>query len=383
MSDQSNQTGTSKEFVVVMRGPSAAMFKPDEELSVQTVPSAIGPVNIVYTTRYLRRTPDVTMPGDLWIDIRGNARTLAEALEPFANTALSMLPILTLSANASVGEPDIELGFDNTVGITERDYFQSYIPPERDIPHPGRGIDGPATGALLEAIGAHPDSERLLRGANQYRIALQSWRLGRETLSLAHLWMATEAVTKVKVRAECEARGITEPDLAAELGIEREQFSGRRLEQAVRKDLLLKGDNEAYRKAREASDAFEHGYLNYGKIRELSQDVRHRMAGYVRTAILEMCELDSAIFNKLTSAPFDKPLGHWPVVKYLRGKLIGSGEELAAPGNAYPFIRWSFGFKPAKWEDGKYNVEITENITPEIAEGIGFQAQSLEMWQAD
>jgi hypothetical protein len=379
MSDQSNRTGASKEFVVVMRGPSAAMFKPDEQLSVQNVPSAIGPVSIIYTTRYLSRTPDVTIPGQLWIDIRGNARTLAEALEPFANAGLSMLPILTLSANATIGQPDIELGFDNTEGLAERDYFQNYIPPERDIPHPGRGIDVPATVALLGAIGTHPDSERLLRGANQYELALQSWRLGQETLSLAHLWMAAEAITKARVRAECEARGITEQaDLAVELGVGLEQLDG-----TVRRDLLLKGDQEVYRKAREASNGFEHGYLNYGEVRELSRDVRHRMAGYVRMAILEMCELDSTVFSKLTSDSFDKPLGHWPIVKYLRGKLIGSGEELAAPGNAYPFIKWSFGFKTAKWEGGKFSVEMTENLTPEIAEGIGFQAQSLEMWQAD
>jgi hypothetical protein len=382
MSDQSNQTGISKEVVVVMRGPSAATFKPDEELPVKNVPSAIGPVNIAYTTRYLSRAPDVTLPGQLWIDIRGNARTLAEALEPFANSALTILPILSLSANASIGEPDIELGFDNTAGLTERDFFQSYIPPERDIPHPGRGIDMPATVALLQAIGAHPHSERLLRGANQYRLALQSWRLGKEALSLAHVWMAVEAITKAKVRTEYATRGITEPDLAKELGIEREQFSGKRLEQGVRKDLLLKGDNEAYRKAKEASDAFEHGYLNYGKVRELSRDVGHRVAEYVRTAILEMCGLDTTIFSKITSDPFDKPLGHWPIVKYLRGKLIGPGEELAAPGNAYPFIKWDFGYKAAKWEGGKYNVEITENLTPEIAEGISFQAQSFEAWQA-
>ena len=382
MSNQSNQTGTSEEFLVVMRGPSAVMFKPDEQLSVRNLPSEFGPLDIVYTTRYLNRAPDVTVPGQLWIEIRGKVHTLAEALEPFANSALTILPILSLSANASIGEPDIELGFDNTANITERDYFQSYIPPERDIPHPGRGIDVPDTLTLLEAIGAHPHSERLLRGANQYRLALQSWRLGKETLSLAHLWMAAEAITKAKVRVECETRGITEPDLATELGIEREQYSGKRLEQAVRKKLLLKGDNEVYSKAKEASDGFEHGYLNYGAVRELSRDVRLRMAEYVRIAILEMCELDSAIFSKLTSDPFDEPLGHWPIVKYLRGKLIGLGEELAAPGNAYPFIKWSFSLKTAKWEGSKFNIEMTENLTPEIAEGIGFQAQSFEAWQA-
>jgi hypothetical protein len=383
MSDQSSQPGTSKEIVIVMRGPSAATFKPDEQLLINNFSSRIGLVNIVYTTRYLSRTADVILPGQLWIDVRGDARTVDEALEPFANAALNILPILTLSANAAIGLPDIELGFDNTVGITERDYFQSYIPPERDIPYPGRGIDVPATAELVKAIDAHPSSERLIRGANQYRIALQSWRLGRETFSLAYLWMAAEAITKAKVRAECEARRITEPDLAAELGIERQQFRGDRLEQAIRRNLLLKGDDEVYKKAREASDGFEHGYLSYGKIRKLSQDVRHRMAGYVRTALLEMCELDSTTFSKLTSDPFDKPLGHWPVVKYLRGKLVGPGEELAAPENAYPFIKWNVGFKTAKWEGGKYNAEITENLTPELAEGLDFHLQSIEAWQAD
>jgi hypothetical protein len=115
---------------------------------------------------------------------------------PFANASLSVLPVLGLSANAAIGEPEIELGFENTAGITERSYFQSYIPPERDNLYAARSIDVSATVALLRALGAHPDSERLLRGANQYRIALQSWRLGRETLSLAHLWMAVEALTK-------------------------------------------------------------------------------------------------------------------------------------------------------------------------------------------
>src|SRR5687768_17255593 len=130
MTDQSAQPGAHKEFVVVMRGSSATIFRPDERMFVQNIPSAIGPVDIVYTTRRLRRKPEVTMPGHLWIDIRGHARTLDEALVPFANAGLSLLPVLGLSANAAIGEPEIELGFDNTAGITERDYFQSYIPSE-------------------------------------------------------------------------------------------------------------------------------------------------------------------------------------------------------------------------------------------------------------
>jgi len=331
-----------KEFVVVMRGPSAMLFDHNKQLRVQDFQSDVGPVNITYTTRYLNRGPEVIMPGDLWIDIRGSANSLGEALEPFANAGLGMLPLLTLSSNSAIEDADIELGFDNTSGLTERDYFQNYIPPESNVVHVGRRINIEATIALLRALGPHPDSERLRRGANQYRLALLSWRLGRETLSLAHLWMAVEAITKAKLRAECVAHGVIEQaDLAAKMGVDLKQLDG-----VIRKELILKGDKECYEKARKASDGFEHGFLGYDKIRELSRDVRHRMADYVRVAILEMCGLDDNTFATLTSDPYDKPLGYWPVVKYLRGKLVGSGDELAAPGNAYPFIRWNPPLNP-------------------------------------
>ena|SRR5215207_798519 len=104
MTDQSAQPGAHKEFVVVMRGSSAAMFRPDERMFVQNMPSAIGPVDIVYTTRHLHRKPEVTMPGHLWIDIRGHARTLDEALVPFANAGLSMSPVGGKCRVASSGD---------------------------------------------------------------------------------------------------------------------------------------------------------------------------------------------------------------------------------------------------------------------------------------
>jgi hypothetical protein len=166
--------------------------------------------------------------------------------------------------------------------------------------------------------------------------------------------------------------------LAKELGVEL-----RHSDRFVRRDLLLKGDDEVYRKAKEASDGFEHSFLNYGDISKSAQDVRHRMAGYVRTAILEMCELDQPVFDRLTSDPFDKPLGHWPIVKYLRGTLLGTGEGLAAPGNEYPFVKWNPKIKTAKWEGGELNIKIEENISAELAQGIRFEEGSMEALQAD
>lgn len=378
MSDQA--INTEKQYIVVMRGPSAVLFRQGKSLTVLDFPSAIGPVNIVYTSRWLNRGENVIVPGNLWIEIQGSGHTLEEVLSPFANAGLAMLPILSLSANAAVGEPEVELGFDNTPGVTERDFFQSYIPPESSIVHLGRHINVEATVALSRTLATHPDSERLLRGADQYRLALDSWRLGRETLSLAHLWMALEAITKARIRAECAARGLQEyQKLAENLGVELKQ-----LDATVRKDLILNGDDECYKKAKDASDGFEHGFLGYDRIRELSKDIRHRMANYVRTAILEICGVGSEVFRILTSDPFDKPLGYWPVIKYIRGQLIGVGEGLAAEGNAYPFIRWNPAVKSSTvGEDGDLNIQFNETFTPEIAQGISFRPHRYEAWRAE
>ncbi|GAG20436.1 unnamed protein product, partial [marine sediment metagenome] len=78
------------------------------------------------------------------------------------------------------------------------------------------------------------------------------------------------------------------------------------------------------------------------------------------------------------------PLGYWPVVKYYRGKLIGRGDMLAAEGNAYPFLRLKPIVKSTSvTSDGKFDVTITESLSPELAEGISFVPQSFEAWQSE
>src|SRR5260370_35854736 len=100
---------TRKQFVVVVRGPAAFFFDTDDRLVVEDFPSAMGPVNIVYTTRWLKKEDDIILPVHLWIEIRGHATTLEDALVAFGNAALSFLLIFSLSANAAVDEPEIEL----------------------------------------------------------------------------------------------------------------------------------------------------------------------------------------------------------------------------------------------------------------------------------
>lgn len=368
-----------KQIVVVMRGPSAVLFRQEKTLTIRDFQSTIGPVNIIYSTRWLKRPNEIVVPGHIWIEITGDAVALEEALVPFANAGLSMLPILSLCTNAAIGEPQIEIGFDNTEGASDRDYFQCYVAPESNEIYIGRHINIESTVSFIELISKHPDSERLRRAINQYRLSLDHWRLGRETMSMAHLWMALEALTKAKIRQEMNKKGIaTQDELAKNFGIEL-----KKLDSYIRKDILLNGDAECYKNAKKASDGFEHGFLGFDKIIELSKDVRSRMANHIRTAIFEICGLEKEALKILTNEPFDKPIGHWPVVKYLRGKLIGDGNKLSKNENAYPFMKWKPSVKSTNiTDDGKFNITISDTFTAELAEGIKFQPSSVEAWQA-
>jgi len=367
-----------KNFIVVMRGESAAIFPKDTNLLVKNFQPSIDPVNISYKTRWLKSKEGNAIPGHIWVEINGSAQSLQDALVPFANAGLSILPILSLSANAAINDLDLELGFDNTKGITERDYFQGYVSPESNEIHIQRRINIEATVALLDALEKHPDKERLIRAANQYRLALGNWRLGRESLVLAHLWMSIEALTKVMVRSEFRTRGLSdEKELADELGIEKKG-----LDSYVRKEFLLKGDSECYKKAKDASDGFEHGFLGYQEIIKLSKDVMKKMAEYTRTAIIELCNLEKDKKDILLTEPFSKPLGYWPLVKYLRGKLIREGDQLAAEGNEYPIMKWKSTYKTTL-EDKTKKIIINDNITPDLGQGISFKPISREIWQAD
>lgn len=372
--------GNSKStFIIVMRGPAAVIFWQEENLRIEKLPSKFGPLTVSYATRWIKRSEKVVVPGQLWIEISGEGDNLENVMEIYANAALAAIPILALSANAAIGEAQIEVGFESTSGKPEREYFQSYIPPETGTVHIGRHIDVNLAVSVMDSISRNPEAERLLRAANQYRLALDSWKLGNESLSLAHLWMALEALTKVALRAECIKNKCTEAELVTSLGIERKQ-----LDATIRKTLILKGDEECYRKAKDASDGLEHGYLNFSTIREYARDVRHRMASHIRRAILELSDIPSNDLSKLLSDPFDKPIGHWPIAKYLRGLLIGESEKLAKDGNAYPIMRWNPTVNGCETNEvGKLTYQFTDSISPELADGVSFSLQSIEAWRPD
>jgi len=345
-----------KQFTVVLRGPSAAVFGEDEGIAVSESNPTVGQVRISLQTRWLSPVAGVKMPGHIWIEAIGSATSIETAIEQFSRSALAFVPLVSLAANAAIEDCELELAFDSTPGVSERDYFQSHIPREGSVPRQGRRVEPQATVKLFEAVQRSQHRERLLRAINQYWLALHEWRLGYESMAVVHLWMAAEALTKAVVRSELERRGFsTESELAAGLGIDL-----KKLDSTVRRELIFDGDRECYDDGKVASDGLEHGYLAFDEIRNRSAAIRSRMATLVRNAIFDLVALDPEA-AVLRATPYDEPLGNWPLARYVRGKLVGTGEQLAAPGNAYPICVWTVSVNTATPAvDGRTNAQFTE-----------------------
>jgi hypothetical protein len=193
---------------------------------------------------------------------------------------------------------------------------------------------------------------------------------------LAYLYMGMEALTKAFRRQHCQRANCTESQLAASWGIELKN-----LDPEVRKRLLFKGDHECYKKAKAASDGLEHGFLTFDKVLSYAQDAYERTASYLRSAIIELTEVEESANQVLFSPKYEQPLQLWKAAKYLRGRLLGQTDKLAAEGQEYPIFRWQSSIKAVtRIDSGDYNLSLNENLTASLGEGVSFQPNSLEVW---
>ncbi len=170
----------------------------------------------------------------------------------------------------------------------------------------------------------------------------------------------------------------TKEELAKSLGV----TDQRQFEPTIRRKYLLKGDDECYAKARKASDRFEHGYLGYEVIRTHVEAGRHRLADYVRACIFHLTDVPAESIERLLRAPYDKPVGHWPLAKYLRGTLQGKVDQLAAAGSAYPFVKWNPVVTAcALGPDGQIKMTTRDRFTAELGDGATSTQRSYGVWE--
>jgi hypothetical protein len=363
-------------YVVVALAKASAVFYPGTSLTVQAPFSDWGTAQLVFRTNFLEQGYDVPVPKGLWVEITGNAPDLPRATSAFVGFAAEIGSIIALCANATMGHVEPELAFDASPENGEHEFVQSFLPEWPLVPVPGRRIDTEPVTAVMRLLGAHSDRPRLTRAIAQYSEALGFWGPGREISCIAHLYMGVEALTRAALRQHMTQCGRSEDELAADWRVER-----RALESEARRRLIFAGDEDCFKKARATSDAFEHGYGDYDTIRTTAKQVLLRTAAHLRCAIFTTLGMEESMRVRLLSEDFAVPRGPVSLIYYLRGKMIGKVEELAAKDQQYPYCEWRSALKTVSVEQNGLCEFGAENmVTMNLGDRAQFRPERYEVW---
>jgi len=371
-----NLNNLSTKYVVVIRAGSRLRFAPDEHLRLNVNISGNDTV-LTFQTRYVDEGFETPVPRELWIDARGLAPSLDEAVTAFTNAAMFFTTLVSFCSNGYAGDCRFHLAYDNTPGQSEREFFEQFIEDERGAPRVSRKINPELVTQVIEVLDNHEYTERLRRAITQYVLALKYWSNGEEILSVAHLFMGMEALVRVVIKNELTRLKLDNPqELAEHLGIPIND-----LDSTIRRKYLFQDDQECHKNAKKASDGVEHGFLGFDQIRPLAVEVRNKAATYLRTAIIKLLNLPLQIEHDLLSLPYEKPIGTEGYIRYLRGQLLSSKDELAPDGFEYPIVEWRFSVTSFRLtKDNKLQLSFSQSLTPRLGEGVSFQPKSFEIY---
>lgn len=364
------------DYVVVLRALSAAIFKPTSPFRVVDHITSFGKADIIFYTHYEDLGLGVSVPRYLLIDVRGKAPSLNDAMKNFKAGAMNLVTSVAFSVNAYIDSPNIYLAFDITPGKEEREFFQTQFPDRSGELERSRYANSEATAKFHTALFKAKNAERLRRAVGQYHLALGHWEFGKEILAIEHLFIAAEIITPV-IRTRLFEEYETDADgLAEQLGVEKNK-----LDSEIRRKYIFQDDTECYKKAKLASDSFEHGFEPFDIVRGLARDACDSTARYLRASIIDLLTDDQTTKDLLNENDFIKPFMKGKVRKELRGHLIGSGDNLARDGDNYPYMDWASRFNSGKVDEaGVFTYNCDETFTACFAKGLEFKLQSMRMW---
>jgi hypothetical protein len=142
--------------------------------------------------------------------------------------------------------------------------------------------------------------------------------------------------------------------------------------------LAFGGDRGAYDAARNATNGYEHGYLDLNDVQRQAVEATPVVFSHVRRSIADVLGLTGEYRDWLMG---QAPLDVASTRRIIRGKLLGEVADptrLAAPGQAYPILRWRTRLSKFVRDGDDFNASFTERMTVTVAEEIGFQGQAIE-----
>jgi len=288
--------------------------------------------------------------------------------------------VSAFTANVRCGAPEVHLAYDSTPGRVEREFVEVFLPDEQGLPRAGRLINTGEFTAVFEAIDRSDETNRISRALNQYELALRFWYLGGEYLALSHLYMAVEALTKAVIRVRCAADDIDEAELARRNNIDPDDPERPRwrpaLETWARHTLIFQSDKKTYDAARTASDGVEHGFMEMNEVHKRAVSATEATFLYVRTAILGVLGIDDdEEFHELHARP---PRDVQSLRKMVRGKFIGEQDDIAPPGEEYPYLEWRSNIRTITRTGDEFSLTYNEHFTVRCHPDVGFQGLAFE-----
>jgi hypothetical protein len=366
----------------------------------------IGPINTqhgAYQVKFLTRTDELKgiatpLPRELWIEVTGSAPNVDVALNTAASLANYYVRQLAFAANAWHGLLGVHLAYESTPGSKARLFFQNWLRDEVGLPRVARNVNTDLMLRVVIAITRLPqnDQVRVIRAITQYTDALQHWRIGGELYSLAHLYMGVEAITPSVIRRELDSRalkhrrqlemqifGVSKDSLVLKVTRSLYRRAGGyirppNLDSWARRQLIFDGDDETFRTAKQASDNLEHGLAHHEEIHQLAVKCVEKCASYLRKAILTLLPISDEDRLALMEKPYTKPATTSGFDRRLLATIMSDLDDIAAPDQAYPYVRWEFNLKGFSITDsGDYRMHVTQNITPIIAPKAKMQLNKI------
>jgi hypothetical protein len=300
---------TAKQYVIVGRARASAIFKHDQQYSLNYKFGEYPLARMVFQTRYLDKKLEHPVPEDLWVEIRCTANSIPEAVGIYLNAAREIASIFCIASNAHVDDLEAEIAFEVTDGVSQREFFQAFLPEQPITVVPGRLIDVAVVRSFVDSLVKHPERERLLRTIGHYQLALEHWTLGSEVLAIGQLFMAVENLKVAARRKHLLDRGIDDTVLAKEWGYDTNgtMKMAPYLDEQARVRLVFHGDADCHKSAKYVSDQFEHGLQNAGLLRPIAESVLAKTAEHVRNSIIEIANVAADSAATMQSNAYTRP----------------------------------------------------------------------------
>jgi hypothetical protein len=295
-----------------------------------------------------------TFVGAFVAEAAGEFDGAEQAVAVLGNLATPYFQVMATVTNAAVEEPEDLIAYappldgqDSGEFVIQR-HSQTRAPAARL-----RKVAAVDVMSVLSLLNQHPHEERLMRTMAHYRMALNHLDPMNRVLVAESLWMAVENAThavysrlyaehdidpkagdakhllalalgfepkKVEVLAPLVQQAIDEGQLNTK-DLKRDSSHLTALDVHIRKEVIFAGDDECYKQLKDMSDGFEHGFMGFGKVQELSK-VADRAFNHLRRVILHEIGLqdESPLFDKR----FDTPQGVWRPVFQAEGRYTDS-----------------------------------------------------------